>query len=393
MRDETDKDVGILHDGYLKLYQLSQPKLDYDVILLDEAQDTNPVVADIIFSQDCPKILVGDRHQQIYTFRGARNAMENIRSSRTFYLTNSFRFGEDIALIANKVLKIFKNEKHQLKGVKLADHSSAPRDCAIIARTNAGLFDEAVRLLADYKIAFLGGIDGYQFNKILDAYHLYWGKRDNIRSKYIRGFGGYSALLDFAQEADDWELKSICRIVEKYKDGIPGLINGIKNSSVEKEKADVILTTAHKSKGSQFHNVQLIGDFPDLFKDGEIISKDKLKPDEFNLIYVAVTRAKETLDLSLYQDLGQFIMMELTTEDDPVTSSEKNHSPKEKRPEMDNTPGGPAAGPNIGSRQPEHVGSKPSEDYDEADVWGDADWAEYLGCDKDEVDNYFDSQM
>jgi superfamily II helicase len=65
----------------------------------------------------------------------------------------------------------------------------------------------------------------------------------------------------------------------------------------------------------------------------------------------------------------------------------KNH------PKMDNFPGGPAASNSIGSQQSEHAVSKPSEDYDEADIWGDADWAEFLGCDEDEVDYYFDSQM
>jgi len=45
------------------------------------------------------------------------------------------------------------------------------------------------------------------------------------------------------------------------------------------------------------------------------------------------------------------------------------------------------------------IGSRPSKNcvseshYDEADNWGDADWAQYLGCDKDEVDQYFENQM
>ena len=31
------------HDGYLKLYQLSKPKLyNYDILLIDEAQDLTP---------------------------------------------------------------------------------------------------------------------------------------------------------------------------------------------------------------------------------------------------------------------------------------------------------------------------------------------------------------
>ncbi|OQY50325.1 MAG: hypothetical protein B6230_06520 [Desulfobacteraceae bacterium 4572_89] len=55
------------------------PGLHYDCILLDEAQGINPVTAAIVFAQTrtdqnpnpCSIILVGDGHQQIYSFRGA----------------------------------------------------------------------------------------------------------------------------------------------------------------------------------------------------------------------------------------------------------------------------------------------------------------------------------
>ena len=66
------------HDGYLKLWALGQPKLSFDFILLDEAQDTNPVVLDVLSRQSAQVVYVGDKHQQIYEWRGAVNAMENI---------------------------------------------------------------------------------------------------------------------------------------------------------------------------------------------------------------------------------------------------------------------------------------------------------------------------
>ena len=39
-----------------------------------------PATQDILFRQNCPKILVGDPHQQIYSFIGARNAMKEAPS-------------------------------------------------------------------------------------------------------------------------------------------------------------------------------------------------------------------------------------------------------------------------------------------------------------------------
>ena len=43
MQDHNEKKIGMSHDGYLKLYQLSRPVLKgYDCLLIDEAQDLTP---------------------------------------------------------------------------------------------------------------------------------------------------------------------------------------------------------------------------------------------------------------------------------------------------------------------------------------------------------------
>jgi superfamily I DNA/RNA helicase len=45
----------------------------FDCILLDEAQDVNPVIADIVRIQKIRRVAVGDPHQQLYRFRGAED--------------------------------------------------------------------------------------------------------------------------------------------------------------------------------------------------------------------------------------------------------------------------------------------------------------------------------
>lgn len=45
------------------------------------------VILDIVLSQTMPVIFVGDPNQQIYGFRGAQNALENIGATHTYHLT------------------------------------------------------------------------------------------------------------------------------------------------------------------------------------------------------------------------------------------------------------------------------------------------------------------
>lgn len=92
---DPNSECGMTHDAYLKAFQLRKPKLAYDVILLDEAQDTNPVLQAILAQQSCQKILVGDKHQEIYAWRNAINTLENV-FFKEYALTHSFRFGAHI---------------------------------------------------------------------------------------------------------------------------------------------------------------------------------------------------------------------------------------------------------------------------------------------------------
>ncbi|MFO1432926.1 MAG: hypothetical protein U1F76_22915 [Candidatus Competibacteraceae bacterium] len=57
---DPDSPVGMVHDGYLKLFQLSQPERSgFDRILSDEAQDANPATLDIVRRQALPQALCG----------------------------------------------------------------------------------------------------------------------------------------------------------------------------------------------------------------------------------------------------------------------------------------------------------------------------------------------
>jgi F-box protein 18 (helicase) len=318
MCDGSDETIGMLHDGYLKLYQLSNPVLNFDCILLDEAQDINPVTSAFVLSQTSTRggrapasmIIVGDSHQQIYSFRGATDTLKKIKTSKTLYLTQSFRFNNNIARVANMILQSFKHGKNPIVGRPF--HRSAkpawnPKGYTIIARTNAGVFDQAARLYKNNRLGFIGGIQGYRLNIIKDVYRLYKGTHEHIFDNYIKRFTTYTDLKSYAAAVEDIELLSVCKLVENYKASIPGLVDRINEKAVETSAAEIILTTAHKSKGLEWDNVLVMDDFPDLVENDAPINPAGLEPDEFNLIYVAVTRAIHNLRFQQNSSISAFI--------------------------------------------------------------------------------------
>lgn len=293
-------DVPMSHDGYLKLYQLTNPLLHYDCIFLDEAQDISPVISDFVFSQNCPIILVGDRYQSIYSWRGAENVMQNLEFTKNFYLTQSFRFGHEIASLANSVLHIFHKEKKQLKGSDIPSIIGIVQGRhAIIARTNPSIFDFAVELYESYVLGFAGGIKNYNFGFLRDISYLRSQKKAKIKDIFVKSFDSYYDLREYAHTVEDSELISCCRIVDKYGNSIPSLIYKIGSRTVnELIHADIILSTAHKSKGLEFKNVLLADDFYHLTDKGNIIEVKKDNFEDINLIYVALTRAINTLQIN-----------------------------------------------------------------------------------------------
>jgi F-box protein 18 (helicase) len=82
MQDPTTL-LRMSHDGYLKLWSLNNAQISADIILLDEAQDTNPVTLKILLenhtNSNSSLVFVGDTHQSIYRWRGAVNAMDEVR--------------------------------------------------------------------------------------------------------------------------------------------------------------------------------------------------------------------------------------------------------------------------------------------------------------------------
>lgn len=300
MLDNTN-DFPCTPDTYLKLYQLSEPNLNYDYILFDEAQDANPVIVDIIMNQFNQRkmklVVVGDSHQAIYSFRNAINSLTKFSHQKEFHLSKSFRFGNNIAYAANAILKSLKGEKIELTGSdvedKLIDAFEKDEKFTIISRTNSCLFLKAVQAVeTNKKIYFISGFNKYNFYKILDLDHLYYGRMSRIKDVHIRDCETYQNFVHIADSTQDKEMLFLHKIVDKYHGKIEDLFKKIQHSTVhDSRQADIVLTTVHKSKGLEFDNVFLCNDFSTFIDNNGEVNIRGWKEEEINILYVAATRA------------------------------------------------------------------------------------------------------
>ncbi|XP_056338274.1 F-box DNA helicase 1 isoform X2 [Oenanthe melanoleuca] len=309
-------------DGYLKLWQLSKPQLSgFDAIFVDEAQDCTPAIVDIVQSQRCGKMLVGDPHQQIYTFRGAVNTLHLLPHTHLFFLTQSFRFGPEIAYVGSTILDVCKGIRGKtLLGGSQHGHVGGARlgTVALLSRSNLNVFEDAVELSGrdpPAKIHIIGGLGRFGLSKILDIWKLSQPaevrKNSNleIEDSFIKKWEeseGFEGLKEFALRVDDRDLQGKICIVERHRDSIPQLLSRIQSCHVGQEGlADFLMGTVHQAKGLEFDTVCVSDDFVQIPSPvtGALLRRmnvalGRSAEDEWNLLYVAVTRAKRCLLLS-----------------------------------------------------------------------------------------------
>lgn len=285
-KDLTDIE-GVLpygHHVYLKLWELSDPKIYADVVLFDEAQDASPVMASIISQQtEAQRVYVGDSQQQLYAWLGAVNALGQIDGAERAFLTKSFRFGAEIARTANLVLEWLDAEL-RITGNESIDSTLAPLPDpdAVLCRTNAVAVSTCLGAMEQgKKVHLVGGA-----REIVDfakaAKDLQGG-----RSTYHRDlscFDSWTEVELYVQnDPQGSDLALMVRLVNDY--GVKAIIDGL-GQTVTEAKSDLIVSTAHKSKGREWARVKLAGDFPEDTED----------PGELRLLYVAATRARLVLD-------------------------------------------------------------------------------------------------
>lgn len=284
------------HDYYLKLWAASHPRLNYDVIFVDEAQDLDPVMADVMNRQlgHVQMVAVGDAAQSIYRWRGSVDWLTTFPAKHEVMLDTSFRFGQAVAAEANVwlahvggPLRIKGNPAKQ--SAVVTDSMTDPD--AILCRSNAGAIAAVMGQIRDRRqVGLVGGTAELKF--LITSVEALQQGREATHPDLI-GFNTWPEVEEYAQTDDGADLVPLVKLVNLH--GTRALLNAI-DSCVPEDRAEVVVSTAHKAKGRQWPNVMIWGDFYPPKDDPDTGVAGLVSDEEAMLAYVAVTRAEQTLD-------------------------------------------------------------------------------------------------
>jgi hypothetical protein len=280
------------HEHYLKAYELSGPRIEADYILFDECQDVSPVMASIIAQQTCPKVYVGDSAQAIYGFTGAIDSLAKIIAEGAVRasLSQSFRFGPEVAEVANRCLGkagvSFTIQGAGKPGTVAALEDAEPD--VMLCRTNAAAVSAYASFIDQGRKPHIvgGGDEVVRFARAAIDLE----EKGFTAHPELGCFKSWAEVKEYVEEDEQGsELRLLVSLVNTF--GPKALVDMLTHMPKEAD-ADVIISTAHKAKGREWAKVLLADDFP-------TGSPEKpLSVEEWRLLYVAVTRAQAHLDIS-----------------------------------------------------------------------------------------------
>ena len=307
--------LGCPHSFYLKLFHtlLANDGLhipESDILMIDEAGDLTDLTIEVFkLMPSKKKIMVGDPFQSIFSFMNCSNAFEYFKDDGiTAHLTKTFRCATPIAIRVQRFVRSHLDAEFNFIG------NDYPKDYkvktkAYIGLTNAGLLGEMVDLMQrgikfrtsrsidtilelPLVLANVGNgkpIKDIKY-KAIELLRKSWIKH-SVDPRFVRNYP--NELLYIRDKlSQDNEVAIACRVVMKSKSKtINAIAKYVRAASAF--EPEVVLTTAHSSKGMTFDEVTISTDFNERMKDDP---SDEL----FRLYYVAVTRCRVSLKNAVF---------------------------------------------------------------------------------------------
>ncbi|MGI9392132.1 MAG: exonuclease domain-containing protein [Parvibaculales bacterium] len=298
LMQDPNQQLPLGHNGYLKLWALSQPKLDYEFLLVDEAQDFNPNMLSIVQNFDKQVILVGDSAQQIYAWRGAVDVMSMNLDYVELSLSKTFRFGTELAALVNPILQRLGCKNKLTSQAEQGTEVTIEKDKAgeadtFLCRKSVTLVEKAISLHLQGLTYFLNDPRGHVESTVCDYFRLNEGISG--RSIIFQGYNNWVEIKRIVEAEDEHPFSAW---VELFKNHDPSLIQEVVDGSeISADNANVTLSTIHQAKGLEWICVEISDDFRLDFQSAlndQTVLHDE---EELKLLYVAMTRAKKRLIL------------------------------------------------------------------------------------------------
>jgi superfamily I DNA/RNA helicase len=248
-------------------------------------------------------IIVGDKNQAIYGFRGAdsnsikmfeERLSQGEREIAHFPLTITWRCPMAVVKEANRYVLEFNAHQNAPMGTVNENSPFNPqRNDMVLCRYNAPLVSAFYDLITQGKSAYILGRDMTKglinaVNKITKNKHMgveeFWALFQNDFEF------NYARLLDDGKDNQAFALedkKDCISIFVKRATTVGGVIEEIKKVFDASNDGEIMLSTVHKAKGLEADNVYILAT--------ERMPHPKGNLEENNICYVAITRAKKNL--------------------------------------------------------------------------------------------------
>ncbi len=300
-------------------------KPTFDLIILDECQDTTAVSLEIFKLLNSPKkIILGDKHQNIYSFMNTINGFNELdEETIPLHLTKSFRCSEAIGKKIEEYGQEYFHSNFKFRGSKHVSNIPAKEGKVYLSVNNqSALLSMANLIEKGVNFSLTRDIDSIaEFPMIMNDIVCY--RPVSTEYKYLvdeyamwtRDFASQeSAQQYFRNKGLNDASSAIVLLTHLQSKGInlSTLIKEIKSRPKDK---NTIVSTVHSFKGLEQSTAiinkdlkHLIFDasasYKNLLKDKETMPyslyKEKLKhcEQDLNLYYVALSRAKNQLILN-----------------------------------------------------------------------------------------------